>query len=289
MKLCRYGLPLQEKPAIIDIDGVIRDLSSYVKDISAATLSPKGLAALRAIDPSILPRIDPQQRLGVPFSGTRKFIAIGLNYADHAMESKLPIPSEPVVFAKAVSCLQGPNDPVMLPRGSCKTDWEVELGVVIGSHASYVDEREALKYVAGFCVVNDVSEREYQIERGGTWDKGKGCNTFGPVGPWLVTTDEFPDALQLDMWLEVNEVRMQTGNTRTMIFGVAKLVSYLSAFMTLEPGDIVTTGTPPGVGLGKMPPVYLKAGDVMHLGIEKLGIQRQHVIAWQPTSAGIDL
>jgi 2-keto-4-pentenoate hydratase/2-oxohepta-3-ene-1,7-dioic acid hydratase in catechol pathway len=289
MKLCRYGVPLQEKPAIIDSDGVMRDLSSHVKDISPSTLSPQGLAALRAIDPRILPRIDPQQRLGVPFSGTRKFIAIGLNYADHAMESNLPIPTEPVVFAKAVSCLQGPDDAVMLPRGSRKTDWEVELGVVIGTHASYVEERDALKYVAGYCVVNDVSEREYQIERGGTWDKGKGCHTFGPVGPWLVTTDELPDALQLDMWLEVNGVRMQTGNTRTMIFGVAKLVSYLSEFMTLEPGDIVTTGTPPGVGLGKKPPVYLKAGDVMHLGIEKLGVQRQNVIAWQPTSAGIEL
>jgi 2,4-didehydro-3-deoxy-L-rhamnonate hydrolase len=287
MKLCRYGPPQQEKPAMIDGAGVLRDLSGYVKDIGVANLGPAGLAALRAIDPNILPRIDSQPRFGVPFSGTRKFIAIGLNYADHAAESNLPIPTEPVVFTKAVSCLQGPNDAVMLPRGSLKTDWEVELGVVIGTRASYVEEKNALTHVAGYCVVNDVSEREYQIERGGTWDKGKGCDTFGPVGPWLVTADEFPDALQLGMWLDVNGVRMQTGNTRTMIFGVPKLVSYLSMFMTLEAGDIITTGTPPGVGLGKTPPLYLKAGDTMRLGIDKLGEQKQSVAAWRAHAAGV--
>jgi 2,4-didehydro-3-deoxy-L-rhamnonate hydrolase len=287
MKLCRYGLPQQEKPGMVDGAGVLRDLSGYVKDIGVATLDPAGLAALRAVDPLILPRIDSQPRFGVPFSGTRKFIAIGLNYADHAAESNLPIPTEPVVFTKAVSCLQGPNDAVMLPRGSLKTDWEIELGVVIGTRASYVEERDALAHVAGYCVVNDVSEREYQIERGGTWDKGKGCDTFGPVGPWLVTADEFPEALQLGMWLDVNGVRMQTGNTRTMIFGVPRLVSYLSMFMTLEPGDIITTGTPPGVGLGKTPPLYLKAGDTMRLGIDKLGEQKQSVAAWRAHAAGV--
>jgi len=286
MKLCRYGHPMQEKPGLVDNAGTLRDLSGHLDDITAARLEPASLAALRAIDPVTLPRIDSQPRLGVPFTGTRKFIAIGLNYADHAAESGLPIPTEPVVFTKAVSCLQGPNDAVMLPRGSLKTDWEVELGVVMGTRASYVEEKDALTYVAGYCAVNDVSEREYQLERGGTWDKGKGCDTFGPVGPWLVTADEFPGPLQLDMWLDVNGVRMQSGNTRTMIFGVAKLVSYLSMFMTLEPGDIITTGTPPGVGLGRKPPVYLKAGDTMRLGIEKLGEQQQRVIAWRPHSPG---
>jgi 2,4-diketo-3-deoxy-L-fuconate hydrolase len=287
MKLCRYGLPQQEKPGLVDAAGALRDLSGYVKDIEAAILDAEGLTALRSIDPRMLPRIDSQPRFGVPFSGTRKFIAIGLNYADHAAESNLPIPTEPVVFTKAVSCLQGPNDAVMLPRGSFKTDWEVELGVVIGTRASYVEEKNALTHVAGYCVVNDVSEREYQLERGGTWDKGKGCDTFGPVGPWLVTADEFPEALQLGMWLDVNGVRMQTGNTRTMIFGVPRLVSYLSMFMTLEPGDIITTGTPPGVGLGRKRPVYLKAGDTMRLGIDQLGEQRQSVVAWRAQAAGI--
>ena len=287
MKLCRYGLPQQEKPGLVDAAGALRDLSGYVKDIDAAILDAEGLTALRAIDPQMLPRIDSQPRFGVPFSGTRKFIAIGLNYADHAAESNLPIPTEPVVFTKAVSCLQGANDAVMLPRGSFKTDWEVELGVVIGTRAAYVEESNALTHVAGYCVVNDVSEREYQLERGGTWDKGKGCDTFGPVGPWLVTADEFPEALQLGMWLDVNGVRMQTGNTRTMIFGVPKLVSYLSMFMTLEPGDIITTGTPPGVGLGRKRPVYLKAGDTMRLGIDRLGEQRQSVVAWRAPAAGV--
>jgi 2-keto-4-pentenoate hydratase/2-oxohepta-3-ene-1,7-dioic acid hydratase in catechol pathway len=287
MKLCRYGLPQQEKPGLVDGTGALRDLSGYVKDIGVAILDPAGLAALRTIDTQMLPRIDSQPRFGVPFSGTRKFIAIGLNYADHAAESNLPVPTEPVVFTKAVSCLQGPDDAVMLPRGSVKTDWEVELGVVIGTRASYVEERNALKHVAGYCVVNDVSEREYQIERGGTWDKGKGCDTFGPVGPWLVTADEFPETLQLGMWLDVNGVRMQTGNTRTMIFAVPRLVSYLSMFMTLEPGDVITTGTPPGVGLGRTPPVYLKAGDTMRLGIDQLGEQHQSVVAWRAHAAGV--
>lgn len=286
MKLCRYGLPGQEKPGLVDDAGALRDLSGHLDDITAASVTPASLAALRAIDPATLPRIDSQPRLGVPFTGTRKFIAIGLNYADHAAESKLPIPAEPVVFTKAVSCLQGPNDAVMLPRGSLKTDWEVELGVVMGTRASYVEEKDALSHIAGYCVVNDVSEREYQLERSGTWDKGKGCDTFGPVGPWLVTADEFPDVLQLDMWLDVNGTRMQTGNTRTMIFGVAKLISYLSMFLTLEPGDIITTGTPPGVALGRTPPVYLKAGDTMRLGIDQLGEQRQQVIAWRPNFPG---
>jgi 2,4-didehydro-3-deoxy-L-rhamnonate hydrolase len=286
MKLCRYGLPGQEKPGLVDDAGALRDLSGHLDDITAASLTPTSLAALRAIDPATLPRIDSQPRLGVPFTGTRKFIAIGLNYADHAAESKLPIPAEPVVFTKAVSCLQGPDDAVMLPRGSLKTDWEVELGVVMGARASYVEEKDALSHIAGYCVVNDVSEREYQLERSGTWDKGKGCDTFGPVGPWLVTADEFPDVLQLDMWLDVNGTRMQTGNTRTMIFGVAKLISYLSMFLTLEPGDIITTGTPPGVALGRTPPVYLKAGDTMRLGIDQLGEQRQQVIAWRPNFPG---
>jgi 2,4-didehydro-3-deoxy-L-rhamnonate hydrolase len=277
---------MQEKPGLVDNTGALRDLSGHLDDIRAATLEPASLAALRAIDPFTLPRIDSQPRLGVPFTGTRKFIAIGLNYADHAAESKLPIPAEPVVFTKAVSCLQGPDDAVMLPRGSVKTDWEVELGVVVGMRATYVEEAEALSHIAGYCVVNDVSEREYQLERGGTWDKGKGCDTFGPVGPWLVTADEFPDALELDMWLDVNGKRMQTGNTRTMIFGVAKLISYLSMFLTLEPGDIITTGTPPGVGLGKTPPAYLKPGDTMRLGIERLGEQRQRVVAWHAPLSG---
>lgn len=267
---------------MVDGNGAIRDLSGHIEDLQTSHLSPAGLIALRAIDPATLPRIDPTPRLGVPFCGARKFIAIGLNYADHAAESQLPIPSEPVVFMKAINCLQGPYDPVMLPRGSVKTDWEVELGVVIGTRASYVDEANAMQHIAGYCLVNDISEREYQLERGGTWDKGKGCDTFGPVGPWLVTADEFSAPLELGMWLDVNGVRMQTGNTRTMIFGVPFLVSYLSRFMTLEPGDVITTGTPPGVGLGRKPPQYLRAGDMIELGIDHLGVQRQQVIEWRP-------
>ncbi len=287
MKLLRYGPAGQERPGLLDGEGRIRDLSGHVPDISPECLTSAGLAALAALDSQSLPPVDGTPRLGVPVAGVGKFIAIGLNYADHAEESNLPVPQEPVVFTKATSSLTGPNDVVMLPRDSVKSDWEVELGIVIGRPASYVEEAEALDHVAGYCVVNDVSEREYQIERGGTWDKGKGCDTFGPVGPWLVTKDEVPDPQCLGMWLDVNGQRMQTGNTRTMIFGVAEIVSYLSRFMTLLPGDIVTTGTPPGVGLGKKPhPVFLNPGDVMALGIDGLGEQRQDVVSWRRAVEG---
>ena len=282
MKLLRYGPAGHEQPGILDAHGRIRSLTGSIPDLTVQHLSSAALERLAAIVPASLPVVPGNPRLGVPFAGTRKFIAIGLNYADHAAESNLPIPTEPVVFTKAVSCLQGPNDDVMIPRGSKKTDWEVELGVVMGTTARYVEERDALEYVAGYVVVNDISEREYQTERGGTWDKGKGCDTFGPVGPWLVTRDEVGDVQNLDMWLDVNGRRMQTGNTRTMIFSVAKIVSYVSHFMTLEPGDIITTGTPPGVGMGRKPePIYLVSGDTMKLGIAKLGEQRQSVIAWR--------
>jgi 2-keto-4-pentenoate hydratase/2-oxohepta-3-ene-1,7-dioic acid hydratase in catechol pathway len=281
MKLLRYGPAGQEKPGVLDAEGRIRDLSGVVADITPDQLWGEALAALKAIDPETLPLVEGQPRYGVPVNGVRKFIAIGLNFADHAAESNLPIPAEPVVFTKAVSCLTGPNDTVVIPRGSEKTDWEVELGIVIGKRASYVEQADALDHVAGYVLINDVSERAFQTERGGTWDKGKGCDTFGPVGPWIVTTDEVGDVQTLDMWLDLNGKRMQTGNTRTMIFGVAEIVSYVSQFMTLEPGDLITTGTPPGVGLGQKPePFYLKAGDVMELGIEKLGSQRQSVVAW---------
>jgi 2,4-diketo-3-deoxy-L-fuconate hydrolase len=280
LKLLRHGPLGAEKPAMVDSAGVVRDLSGHIADLGPAEISPEGLARLAAIDPASLPEVKTVGRYGVPVAGTSKFIAIGLNFADHAAESNLPIPTEPIMFTKAVSCLQGANDPVVIPRGSIKTDWEVELGVVIGKRASYVAEVDALSHVAGYCVVNDVSERAYQLERGGTWDKGKGCDTFGPVGPWLVTADEVGDPQSLDMWLDLNGERVQTGNSRTMIFGVAKLVSYLSEFVTLQPGDIITTGTPPGVGMGRTPPLYLKPGDVMSLGIEKLGQQRQDVKAW---------
>ncbi len=281
MKLLRYGPVGQEKPGTLDAEGRIRDLSGVVADITPDQLWGEGLAALKAIDPETLPRVEGAPRYGVPVNGVRKFIAIGLNFADHAAESNLPIPAEPVVFTKAVSCLTGPNDTVVIPRGSEKTDWEVELGIVIGKRASYVEQADALDHVAGYVLINDVSERAFQTERGGTWDKGKGCDTFGPVGPWIVTTDEVGDVQALDMWLDLNGKRMQTGSTRTMIFGVAEIVAYVSQFMTLEPGDLITTGTPPGVGLGQKPePFYLKAGDVMELGIEKLGRQRQSVVAW---------
>ena len=282
MKLLRYGPAGHEQPGLLDPDGRIRSLAGCIADLTPQHLSAATLERLAAIDPASLPVAAGTPRLGVPFGGTRKFIAIGLNYADHAAESNLAVPTEPVVFTKAVSCLQGPNDDVMIPKGSKKTDWEVELGVVIGTTARCVEERDALEHVAGYCVINDISEREYQIERGGTWDKGKGCDTFGPVGPWLVTRDEVGDVQNLDMWLDVNEQRMQTGNTRTMIFSVAEIVGYVSHFMTLEPGDIITTGTPPGVGMGRKPePIYLAAGDTMRLGIAKLGEQRQSVIPWR--------
>ena len=280
MKLCRVGPAGQEKPAILDDEGRARDLSPVLNDIGPLDLTRDGLARIAAIDVSALPILDAAERYGVPFSGTRQFFAIGLNYEDHAIESNLPIPEEPVVFNKWVSCLQGPNDPVVIPRGSTHTDWEVELGIVIGDTAFDVSEEDALNHVAGLCVVHDVSERHWQIERGATWDKGKGFPTFGPVGPWLVTLDEIGDPQSLGMWLDVNGVRMQDGNTSTMIFDVSQLVSYVSRFATLLPGDIITTGTPPGVGLGQKPvPIYLKAGDVVSLGIEKLGSQSQKFLS----------
>ncbi|BAQ45855.1 MULTISPECIES: fumarylacetoacetate hydrolase family protein [Methylobacterium] len=286
MKLLRYGPAGQEKPGLLDGDGRIRDLSGHLPDLGPAALGKDALARLAALDVASLPVVDGAPRLGTPVANVAKFIAIGLNFADHAAESNLPVPKEPIVFTKAISSLSGPNDPVMLPRDSVKSDWEVELGIVIGTRASYVEEAQALDHVAGYCLVNDVSEREYQIERGGTWDKGKGCDTFGPVGPWLVTSDEVGDPQNLDMWLDLNGRRMQTGNTRTMIFTCAQIVSYVSRFMTLMPGDVITTGTPPGVGMGMKPePVFLKAGDVMTLGIEKLGEQRQDVTAWQRREA----
>jgi 2-keto-4-pentenoate hydratase/2-oxohepta-3-ene-1,7-dioic acid hydratase in catechol pathway len=281
MKLVRYGNPAKEKPGLVDADGKLRDLSAVVPDIGPAQLGSVAMAKLRKVNPAKLPLVRGNPRYGCPVSGIGKFVAIGLNFADHAAESGVPIPKEPVVFMKATSCIQGPNDPVMLPKGSKKTDWEVELGVVIGTKARYVSKKDALAYVAGYCVVNDVSEREFQLERGPQWDKGKGCDTFGPIGPWLVTPDEFENVQRLDMWLDVNGKRMQTGNTRTMIFDCAKLVSYVSQFMTLMPGDVITTGTPPGVGLGMKPPTYLKRGDVMTLGIQGLGEQRQEVIAFK--------
>lgn len=282
MKLCRYGAPGEEKPGLIDADGRLRDLSALVRDIDGALLSG-GLGRLREVDAQGLPLVDGTPRYGPPVAGTRKFIAIGTNYADHAAEANLPVPTEPVVFNKWVSCIQGADDPVVIPRDSRKTDWEVELGVVIGRTASYVDEAQALDHVAGYCVVNDISERHWQTERGMTWDKGKGFPTFGPVGPWLVTSDEVGDPQQLSMWLDVNGRRMQAGSTRTMIFTVAQIVAYCSQFVTLEPGDIITTGTPPGVGMGQKPePWFLKPGDIMTLGIEKLGEQRQECVAWAP-------
>ncbi|MDC6161197.1 fumarylacetoacetate hydrolase family protein [Achromobacter xylosoxidans] len=280
MKLVRYGQPGQEKPGLIDAQGALRDLSGVVADIDTAAIAPAMLARLAQLDSASLPRVDGAVRYGCPVNGVGKIVCVGLNYADHAAESGLPVPAEPVLFLKPSSSLSGPNDPVIIPRGSVKTDWEVELGVVIGKKASYVEESEAMDYVAGYTVVNDVSEREYQIERGGQWDKGKGCDTFAPVGPWLVTRDEVADPQNLDMWLEVNGHRFQNGSTRTMVFGVKTLVSYISRFMSLMPGDIISTGTPPGVGLGQKPPVYLKAADEMRLGIAGLGEQRQALRAW---------
>jgi len=282
MKLLRHGPKGHERPGLLDSKGQVRDLSALLPDITPATLAPAALAALRALDISALPVV-PQGSLAVPWTGMTKFIAIGLNYADHAAESNMPIPKEPIVFMKTVDCAVGANHPVVLPQGSVKSDWEVELGIVIGSRARYVSQADALAHVAGYCIVNDVSEREYQLERGSQWDKGKGCDTFGPVGPWLVTADEIGDVQNLSMWLDVNGHRYQKGSTKTMIFGAAEIVSYLSRFMTLNPGDLITTGTPPGVGLGIKPtPVFLKPGDTMHLFIEKLGEQRQAVHAWDP-------
>ena len=286
MKLVRYGNPGKEKPGLIDAEGKLRDLSAVVKDIGAEQLSPAQLVKISKVKADKLPLVKGKPRMGCPIANVGKFIAIGLNYTDHAEESGMPIPAEPVVFMKANSCVQGPNDDVMLPKGSVKTDWEVELGIVIGSKARYVSQKEALNFVAGYCTINDVSEREYQLERGPQWDKGKGCDTFGPIGPWLVTTDEITNPQKLGMWLDVNGKRYQTGNTKTMIFSCAKIVSYLSQFMTLMPGDVITTGTPPGVGLGikkdgKPAPVFLKKGDVVTLGIEGLGEQRQLVVPFK--------
>jgi len=281
MKLVRYGNPGKEKPGLVDDQGKLRDLSAVIKDFDGAALGDATLAKLRKLKTEKLPLVRGNPRFGCPVANVGKFVAIGLNYVDHAIESGNPIPKEPVVFTKARSCIQGPNDPVMLPKNSVKGDWEVELGVVIGTRARYVSQKEALDHVAGYCVINDVSEREWQIEHGLTWDKGKGFDTFGPIGPWLVTRDEVPNPQKLAMWLDLNGKRVQTGNTRTMIFNVAKLVSYVSQLNTLEPGDIITTGTPPGVGMGMKPPVYLKKGDVMTLGIEGLGEQRQEVVAFK--------
>ena len=283
MKLVRYGPAGQEKPGLLDADGRVRDLSGVVPDVAGQALLPDNLARLRALDAFSLPLVPgvPQQslRLGPCVGQVGKFICIGLNYADHAAEAGMAVPPEPVVFSKWTSAICGPDDAVQLPRGSVKTDWEVELGVVIGRGGRYIDEADAMAHVAGYCVVNDVSEREYQLERAGTWDKGKGCDTFGPIGPWLVTADEVPNPQALKLWLEVDGHRYQNGSTATMVYGVAFLVSYLSRFMSLQPGDIISTGTPPGVGMGQKPPVFLRPGQTMRLGVDGLGVQTQRVVA----------
>ncbi|WP_264272180.1 fumarylacetoacetate hydrolase family protein [Duffyella gerundensis] len=278
MKLLRYGSAGAERPGLLDSQGNIRDLSEHITDVAGDALQPAALDALRKLDPESLPLVSDASRLGACVGNVGKFICIGLNYADHAEETGAEIPKEPIIFSKWTSAIVGPNDDVEIPRDSVKTDWEVELGVVIGTGGRYISEADAMSHVAGYCVINDVSEREFQIEHGGTWDKGKGCDTFGPTGPWLVTADEIPDPHQLDLWLEVDGKRYQNGNTRTMIFRVPEIISYLSRFMSLQPGDIISTGTPPGVGLGQKPPVYLKAGQVMRLGIEGLGEQRQQTV-----------
>ncbi|OQP85032.1 2-hydroxyhepta-2,4-diene-1,7-dioate isomerase [Rhizobium rhizosphaerae] len=279
MKLLRFGAPGAEKPGLLADDGTIRDLSGHLTDLSGAALAPDALASLSAIDLSGLPVVDAGTRLGACVAGTGKFICIGLNFSDHAAESGMAVPPEPVIFMKATSAIVGPNDNVIIPRGSEKTDWEVELGVVIGKTAKYVSEAEALDYVAGYCVSHDVSERAFQTERAGQWTKGKSCDTFGPIGPWLVTKDEVADPQNLNMWLKVNGETMQNGTSATMVYGIAFLVSYLSQFMSLHPGDVISTGTPPGVGMGMKPPRYLKAGDVVELGIEGLGTQKQSFVA----------
>ncbi|EGI77349.1 fumarylacetoacetate hydrolase family protein [Hylemonella gracilis] len=281
MKLVRYGKPGQEKPGLIDAEGKLRSLAGVLPDIGPAQLSDAALNKLQKLKADKLPLVRGKVRYGSPVAGTPKFIAIGLNYSDHAKEAGMPIPAEPIVFTKAISCIQGPDDDVMLPKGSQKGDWEVELGVVIGKTARHVTQKAALDHVAGYVLANDVSERAFQLERGGQWDKGKGCDTFGPLGPWLVTKDEIPNPQKLAMWLDVNGQRMQTGNTRTMIFSVAKIISHLSEYMTLTPGDVVITGTPPGVGMGMKPQRFLRPGDVMTLGIEGLGTQTQRVVAFK--------
>ena len=279
MKLLRYGDKGQERPALLDNNGQLRDLSAVVADIAGQALSPESIARLQDIDPSTLPLVEGSPRIGACVGQVGKFICIGLNYADHAAETGAAIPAEPVVFSKWTSAIVGPNDNVEIPRNSRKTDWEVELGVVIGKGGRYISENQAMEHVAGYCVINDVSEREFQLELGGTWDKGKGCDTFGPLGPWLVTRDEIADPHQLDLWLEVDGHRYQNGNTRTMIFQIPKIISYLSQFMSLQPGDVISTGTPPGVGLGIKPePVYLRAGQTMRLGISGLGEQQQRTV-----------
>lgn len=281
MKLVRYGRPGREKPGMIDAEGKLRDLSSVIDDIGPLQLADKSLAKLAKINPARLPLVRGKPRYGVPLAQVGKFIGIGMNYSDHAAEVGAPIPAEPIIFMKAITSLSGANDTVMLPKGSEKSDWEVELGVIIGTKAQYVSEKQALDYVAGYCVVNDLSERAFQMERGTQWDKGKGCDTFGPVGPWLVTRDEVPNPQRLALWLDLNGERQQTGSTRTMIFSVAKIVSYVSRFMTLMPGDIIATGTPPGVGLGMKPQRFLTAGDDLRLGIEGLGEQHQQVVRYR--------
>ena len=281
MKLLRYGPAGREKPGLLDASGNIRDLSKVIVQLDDAMLAPRNLERISRLKPESLPIVKSKPRLGVPYAGISKFVAVGLNYSDHAAESNMPIPKEPILFMKATTCLMGPNDDIVQPQGSTKLDWEVELGIVIGTKAQYVHESRALDHVAGYCVVNDVSERDFQLERGSQWDRGKGCDTFGPVGPYLVTTDEIPDPQSLGMRLEVTGEKRQRGNSKTMVFGCAYLVSYISRFMTLLPGDIITTGTPPGVGLGMKPaPVYLKPGDVVTLGIDGLGEQKQRVVAW---------
>jgi 2-keto-4-pentenoate hydratase/2-oxohepta-3-ene-1,7-dioic acid hydratase in catechol pathway len=279
MKLVRFGAAGQEKPGLLDSAGRIRDLSAHINDITGETVSPEGLSKLAALDVDKLPLVNGTPRYGAPITGFSKFVAIGLNYADHAAEAGMAIPPEPVFFLKANTCVCGPNDAVEKPRGSTKLDWEVELGIVIGTRAKYVSEADALKHVAGYTIGNDVSERNFQLERGGTWTKGKSHDTFGPLGPWLVTKDEIADPQKLGMWLDVNGERRQTGNTATMIFTVAKCISYVSQFMTLLPGDVVITGTPPGVAAGMKPPKFLNAGDVVTLGIDGLGSQRQEIVA----------
>ncbi|HEY0210269.1 fumarylacetoacetate hydrolase family protein [Acerihabitans sp.] len=280
MKLLRYGLPGEERPGILDNQGRIRSLSGHINDIGGTALLPAALEALRALDPAQLPLVEGQPRLGPCVGQVGKFVCIGLNYADHAAETGAPIPKEPIVFNKWVSAINGPNDDVQIPRQSHKTDWEVELGVVIGQGGRYIDESDAMSHVAGYCVVNDVSEREWQIERGGTWDKGKGCDTFGPIGPWLVTADEIADPQALNLWLEVDGTRYQNGNTGTMIFGVRHIISYLSRFMSLRPGDIIATGTPPGVGMGHKPEaIFLRPGQTMRLGVEGLGEQLARTVS----------
>lgn len=285
MKLCRYGELGAEKPGMVDGDGALRDLSGVIDDITASVLGRDGLRRLRAVDPSALPRVDGTPRFGVPVAHVGKMLCVGMNYADHAAETNAPVPEQPVLFMKATTAIGGANDAVVIPRGSVKTDWEVELGVIIGDVARDVSVGDALDHVAGYAVINDLSEREFQLEHGGQWVKGKSCDTFGPIGPWLVTKDEIPDPQKLALWLEVNGHRYQNGNTRTMVFGVAQLVSYISRYMTLMPGDVISTGTPAGVGLGLRPPTYLKPGDVIELGIEGLGRQRQNVLAYSASFA----